>query len=277
MSAPHPQVTSDPPLLGESPRRRQACQRLTTIRDAKSTGEARGAVRRALKGDLEGLDALFARQRSQLFRAAFRLLRNKEDAEDAVQDGLLSAYLHLSDFQGRSLFSTWLTRIVINVALMKRRKRMTSHEISLHGDVADTLEPPSETIASPDPDPEQLYAASEVKRLVSDTIDQLSAQYRAVIQFRYIEGLSASEAACSSGISLRTLKSRLFHARRQLADGLMERTEHPLSRPPCPSYRVPRARSRPIATSGASAHSLSGIVPFPNCNTYRIAVTASVH
>lgn len=260
MSVPHLQVTVERPLLAEASRSRTAGQRLTTVRDVRSSAAERERVvlRRALKGDVEALDVLFARQRSQLFRAAFGLLRNKEDAEDAVQDGLFSAYLHLSTFRGRSLFSTWLTRIIINAALMKRRKQKTNPETSLDGNVTDTREPPAETIASSDPDPEQLCAASEVERLVWNTIDQLSAHNRTVIQFRCIEGLSAGEAASSSGISLRKLKSRLFRARRQLADSLMERPEHPRRRRSCPLHRVPRARSRPIATSGIPPHSLPG-------------------
>src|SRR5208337_1173120 len=80
-------------------------------------------VQKAIAGDTEAQEHLFARHRPRLYRTAVALLRNKEDAEDAVQDGLCKAYTHLRSFQGRSSFSTWLTSIVINSALMSRRRR----------------------------------------------------------------------------------------------------------------------------------------------------------
>src|SRR5713226_3522045 len=74
-------------------------------------------IRKGLRGDEEALETLFTRHKRTLFQTALRLLGNAEDAEDALQDGLLSAYRNLKRFEGRSQFSTWLTRIVINAAL----------------------------------------------------------------------------------------------------------------------------------------------------------------
>jgi RNA polymerase sigma-70 factor (ECF subfamily) len=78
-------------------------------------------VRAGQRGDAQALNALFRRHHQSLFHSVRRVMGNHEDAEDALQDGLLSAFLNLKSFEGRSQFSTWLTRIVINAALMRRR------------------------------------------------------------------------------------------------------------------------------------------------------------
>src|ERR1700729_640845 len=83
------------------------------------------------KGDQQAVDVLFERYHRPLFQTALRVLGNAEDAEDALQDGLLSAYRNLKRFEGRSQFSTWLTRIVINAALMRRRSAKARPAISL--------------------------------------------------------------------------------------------------------------------------------------------------
>ena len=88
-------------------------------------------VKRALAGDSDALDSLFDRDNRALYQTALRLLGNAQDAEDALQEGLLAAYRNLRRFQGRSKFSTWLTRIVINAALMRRRSQKSRPAISL--------------------------------------------------------------------------------------------------------------------------------------------------
>lgn len=90
--------------------------------ESPAAGEEWGIVQRAMAGDSEPLAALFIRERPRLYRTALAVLRNREDAEDAVQIGYLSAYRNLASFAGRSKFTTWLTRIVLNAALMNRRK-----------------------------------------------------------------------------------------------------------------------------------------------------------
>jgi len=84
-----------------------------------------------LKGDARALDALFARNTRALYQTALRVLGNPEDAEEALQEGLLSAYRNLPRFERRSQFSTWLTRIVINAALMRRRSKRSRPAVSL--------------------------------------------------------------------------------------------------------------------------------------------------
>ena len=88
-------------------------------------------IDRGLKGDARALDALFARNTRALYQTALRVLGNPEDAEEALQEGLLSAYRNLPRFERRSQFSTWLTRIVINAALMRRRSKRSRPSVSL--------------------------------------------------------------------------------------------------------------------------------------------------
>ena len=88
-------------------------------------------IRAGQRGDSQAVEALFRRYHRPLFQTALRVLGNAEDAEDALQDGLLSAYRNLKRFEGRSQFSTWLTRIVINAALMRRRSAKARPAVSL--------------------------------------------------------------------------------------------------------------------------------------------------
>ena len=99
--------------------------------------EQHAVVPRTLPGDSTALSLLFACERTRLYRAAFSILRNKEDAEDALQIGMLSAYTNLSSFEGRSSLATWVTRIVLNTALMNRRKQRARAQLSLDEAICD--------------------------------------------------------------------------------------------------------------------------------------------
>ncbi len=148
-------------------------------------------VRRALVGDSNALSTLFTRYGKRLYRTSFSLLRNKEDAEDALQDGLLSAYMNLRSFEGRSQFATWLTRVVTNAALMKRRRLRTRPSLSL----------------------DEFDATDVAPRL---SINQLSPPLRSAFRLRHIQGLSTREAARAEGVKISVIKSRLLRARRRL-------------------------------------------------------------
>jgi RNA polymerase sigma factor (sigma-70 family) len=118
-------------------RRKESAPCLAGLRKLSSeakpllAGEEREIVQRALTGDSEALSTLFARASNGLYRTAFAVLRNKQDSEDALQNGLLSAYLNLGSFKGRSKLSTWLTRIVLNAALMNQRERRALPQVSI--------------------------------------------------------------------------------------------------------------------------------------------------
>jgi RNA polymerase sigma-70 factor (ECF subfamily) len=130
-------------------------------------------VQQAVAGDSRAREELFTIHTARLYRTAFSVLRNKEDAQDAVQNSLCSAFLNLGSFKGQSLFSTWLTRIVINSALMIRRSRTGHVETSLDEMIDSQPERLRHRIVHSAPNPEEAYAASETNELVSEQIRKL--------------------------------------------------------------------------------------------------------
>src|SRR5271157_1532168 len=123
-------------------------------------------IRAGQRGDAQAIETLFSRYQRQLFQTALRVLGNAEDAEDALQDGLLSAYRNLKRFEGRSQFSTWLTRIVINAALMKRRSAKARPAVSLDDSQREDELPIAERFADDGPNPEQVYAGTEIREMI---------------------------------------------------------------------------------------------------------------
>ena len=159
---------------------------------------------------------MFQRSRARFVRMAYSILQNKEDAEDAVQDAMLSAYLHMRMFEGRSAFTTWFTRIVMNAALMLRRKRKSARVESLSdsGSVDDA--PWVERMPAPHPNPETLFAQEEACDLVDALLAKLNPLLRQAFTLSYHREMSSSEAAATLGVSTATFKSRVLRARRLL-------------------------------------------------------------
>jgi RNA polymerase sigma-70 factor (ECF subfamily) len=174
-------------------------------------------IERGLNGDAHALNTLFARNTRALYQTALRVLGNPEDAEEALQEGLLSAYRNLRRFERRSQFSTWLTRIVINAALMRRRSKLARPAVSLDELSSESETPLAERFADEGPDPEQLYAGTELRERVDKKLGEISPLLRTAFWLREIEGLSAEEAAQILGVSRNTLKARLWRARQELA------------------------------------------------------------
>ena len=180
-------------------------------------------IERGLKGDARALDALFARNTRALYQTAFRVLGNPEDAEEALQEGLLSAYRNLPKFERRSQFSTWLTRIVINAALMRRRSAKARPAVSLDETPREDELPVTERFAAKGPNPEQVFAGTELREMISANLDELSPLLRTAFVLREVEGYSTGEAAKKLGVTENTLKARLWRARHQLAERLGRR------------------------------------------------------
>ena len=158
---------------------------------------------------------LCERYRQRLFRAARRITRSHEDAEDAVQDALLNAFVHIGDFDGRSSLPTWLTRIAINSALMILRKNRGAPRITLESDDEFGRDGLRNEICDRAPNPESRYAQSEAQRIVRKAVQRLRPTLRAVVQIQ-LQGRSMQEAAEAIGISLAAAKGRLFHAKAAL-------------------------------------------------------------
>jgi RNA polymerase sigma factor (sigma-70 family) len=155
-------------------------------------------------------DELHERHRDRMFRVAHRITRHREDAQDAVQESFLSAYVHLKKFDERARFSTWLTRIAINAALMKIRKNRVSREVGVE-DPADALES-SDSV----PNPEEICARTEQKAALRDAIIKLRPTLRKVVDLYDLQECSLHETAAALGISVMAAKGRLFHARAAL-------------------------------------------------------------
>jgi len=180
-------------------------------------------IRAGQKGDAQAVETLFRRYHRPLFQTALRVLGNTEDAEDALQDGFLSAYRNLKRFEGRSQFSTWLTRIVINAALMKRRSAKARPAISLDEPPREDELPASERYADDGPNPEQLFTGTELREMINENLDELSPLLRSAFLLREVQGYSTGEAAKKLGVTENTLKARLWRARHQLAERLGRR------------------------------------------------------
>jgi RNA polymerase sigma-70 factor (ECF subfamily) len=171
------------------------------IRD-ESIGELQDAVSRYLPA---------------LYRRAYRYVGDPHDAEDAVQDALLSAYKHLHQFKATAKMTTWLTTIVTNSALTQLRRRSRHLHVSLDERIGHEHEYcVSDTLADIRPNPEGEYIRSDLRRHLMKLAMELSPSLRRAIQLRDLDGLTTSEAARILGVSEGTVKSQLSRARSKL-------------------------------------------------------------
>jgi RNA polymerase sigma factor (sigma-70 family) len=159
---------------------------------------------------------LCERHMKQVFGVTRRIMPNREDVEDAVQDCFLNAFVHLKDFDGRSQFATWLTRIAINAALMKLRKKRGVQEVPI-----DEPNPSFEPVAQREfrdgaPDPEESCSLRERKRIVVSAISGLRPRVRNVVELIHLQEHSIRETAQILGISTGAVKARMFHAKIKL-------------------------------------------------------------
>jgi RNA polymerase sigma-70 factor (ECF subfamily) len=177
-------------------------------------------VAAAKSSDGRAFEELSSRHVNSIHRTVYRIVRNLEDTEDVMQDSLLKAYCSLPEFRASCKFSTWITKIAINSALMLLRKRKARPEASsLRSDAADQTGKMWD-IADPSSSIERKLAAQEARALLSRAVETLPASYRNVLEQFHIRELSMREAADTLGISIATAKSRLLRARRTLRSKL---------------------------------------------------------
>lgn len=169
------------------------------------------------RGDAQALDALFHRHQRTLFRSALVIMGNPHDAEDALQDGLLSAFRNLKSFKGRSQFATWLTRVVINAALMRRRGQAVRPSPAAAEPISKDQIPITERLVSKRLNPEQLFGHLEIREILRDHLDELAPDLRTAFVLRKVGEYSTRETAEILRVSEETLKARLWRARRELA------------------------------------------------------------
>ncbi len=183
------------------------------------TGTDLALVRNAKQGDMAAFELLVRRHTDKLFRIAVRVTKCHEDAEEVVQDAFIKAFNKLDSFEERSRFSTWLTRIAINTALMKIRGKDRFKTVSLTEDESSTDIIPEDAVDW-GPNPEQLYSRGELTELLVRALDSLSDNYRTIIVLRDVECFSVVESADILGLSITAVKARLLRARLQLREKL---------------------------------------------------------
>jgi RNA polymerase sigma-70 factor (ECF subfamily) len=160
-------------------------------------------------GEPGAFEQVMRRHNSRLFRVARSILSDDSDAEEVLQEAYIRAFSGIAGFKGEASLATWLTRIAINEALVRLRRRR------------DTAPLDEETaLADPRPSPEQDAARRELRGLVERSLDSLPAAFRAVFVLRALEQMSVEETAAALGIRKETVKTRFFRARRLLREQL---------------------------------------------------------
>ena len=193
-----------------------------TIASFSDLGAEEALVTAAKRGDGRAFEMLVKRHEPRILALALRYTRVREDAEDVVQKSFQKAFVHLHRFEGRSRFSTWLSRIAINEALMLLRKNRASPEVPI--EESTTMEETTVTLDLPDsdPSPEENCLHEEQKRILSAAVRQLRPRTRKLIELRELGELSTKETARILGLSISAVKARLFHARKALRTSLKD-------------------------------------------------------
>ena len=171
-------------------------------------------VQQARKGSHAAFETLVRRYSERAYRAAYRVVRDPHQSEEIVQEALIKAYRGLRRFESRSSFYTWLYRIVVNLALDRRRREKRAPALEWDDAVAKEIDPRAVTTVAPDP--ELSSRRSEVRRLVAEGVQGLPDGQREVLLLREVEGLSYEEIAQTMEISKGTVMSRLHYARKKM-------------------------------------------------------------
>jgi len=190
----------------------------------------------AKNGDSAAFETLCKQSANMVFRVARRMMRNNEDAEDVVQESFQQAFIHLKSFNGDSRFSTWLSRIAINAALMKLRKKQHVWDVSLDESAENEQSSLLLDVKDHGLNPEQLYAQMEWQQILFEAMNDLTPGMRKAIELSELDERSGEETARIMGISVSAVKTRVFHGRRKLREILTQVVE--------PAWRSARKTSR---------------------------------
>jgi RNA polymerase sigma factor (sigma-70 family) len=161
-------------------------------------------------------ERLYEKTAPKVLKTLYRITRNQEDAEDALQEAFLSAFIHAKDFDGRSSFTTWFTRIAINSALMILRKKRTHPEYSLDEGGAGEEHETYWIVPDTAPNPERRYAQQEQEAILKEAVGELRPAIRKAVEMGQLQDRTMRETAEVLGISVAAAKARLFHARAAL-------------------------------------------------------------
>jgi RNA polymerase sigma-70 factor (ECF subfamily) len=173
------------------------------------------------RGDTALFEILMRRHNQRVYRVARAVVKDEAEAEDVMQQAYLNAFLHLKQFEDRSQFSTWLTKITLYEALSRRRKKRPEEPLGIPG--RENPEDVMENLTAPQPNPEREAYTSELGRLLEAAIDALPETYRTVFMLRDVEGLSTSETAQGLNLGEEAVKTRLHRARAMMRRTLTDR------------------------------------------------------
>jgi RNA polymerase sigma-70 factor (ECF subfamily) len=171
-------------------------------------------VRRVRDGEASLFEILMRRHNQRIYRATRAVIKDEHDVEDVMQQAYINAFTHLHQFEERSQFSTWLTRIALNEAFSRRRKLHIVEPLhDLEAGSSKDRDTLMDTLTSPHADPERQAYAEELHRVLEQAVDTLPETYRTVFMLRDIEGLSTSETGEGLGLGDEAVKTRLHRAR----------------------------------------------------------------
>jgi RNA polymerase sigma-70 factor (ECF subfamily) len=181
-----------------------------------STTDDDTLVKTARRGGLDAFEELVARHRDKIYARAFSMTRNEEDAVDLSQEAWIKGWQRLEQFQGDSSFTTWMTRIVINLCLdhLRKQKRHRADSIEELEEESGGVERQMPTVTV---NPTAGLERAELRKKIDGALDQLSVEHRTVLVLHEFEDLEYKEIAKTVGCSMGTVMSRLFYARRKMA------------------------------------------------------------
>jgi len=172
--------------------------------------------------DTRAFELLVEQNERKIFSMAHRITRNREDAEDVVQQSFQKAFINLKKFEGESLFSTWLTRIAINEALMLLRRKRGSREVPIAESTSKDEAVLPLDFPDSGPNPEDSYLDREQEQVLSAALNKLRPGIRKAIELRDLGELSTGETALVMGLSVAAVKGRVFHGRKKLRETLKQ-------------------------------------------------------
>jgi RNA polymerase sigma-70 factor, ECF subfamily len=177
-------------------------------------------IAKIIKGEKQLYEEIIRKYNQRLYRVARSFIKSEDEIEDVMQETYIKAYLHLKQFEGKSQFSTWITRILINQASqsLNKEKRMRDHIADIPHELPDTK-------FSNDPAPDQNLMNAEMKKYLEHAIDELPESLRSVYMMREVEGFSVNETSEALSISIENVKTRLHRAKTSLKDSLFERAK----------------------------------------------------
>jgi RNA polymerase sigma-70 factor (ECF subfamily) len=190
-----------------------SANRLVAEKDASLVAAAKAR-------DTRAFELLVERNERKIFSMAHRITRNREDAEDVVQQSFQKAFIHLRKFEGKSLFDTWLTRIAINEALMLLRRKRWSREVSIEESSMKAESALPLDFLDSAPNPEDSCLDREQQQILFAALNKLRPGIRKAIELRELGELSTGETALVMGLSVAAVKGRVFHGRRKLRETL---------------------------------------------------------